>query len=134
MDTPATVMESAPLMANSDRLMAFSSELLSYFRTHGMTQAGLAKALGDQEGIKVTGSAVGEWLRGEAEPSRDKVFALERILEADPGTFTRPLGYEPPADRSDATDYNSRLARMPDHVLQAVNDIIDAEERRRGLA
>lgn len=35
---------------------------------------------------------------------------------------------------ADTTDYNSRLARMPDHVLQAVNDIIDAEERRRGLS
>lgn len=35
-------------------------------------------------------------------------------------------------DRAGDTDYNSRLARMPDHVLQAVNDIIDAEERRQG--
>lgn len=39
-----------------------------------------------------------------------------------------------PPPYADSTDYNSRLARMPDHVLQAVNDIIDAEERRRGLA
>lgn len=95
-DTHPTVMESAPLMANSDRLERFSTELLRYFRASGHTQAGLANALTKWEKIKVTGSAVGEWLRGESEPSRDKVFALERLLEAEPGTFSHLLGYAPP--------------------------------------
>lgn len=99
MDTHATVMESAPLMANSDRLERFSTELLRYFRASGHTQAGLANALTKWEKIKVTGSAVGEWLRGESEPSRDKVFALERLLEAEPGSLSKLLGYVPTTTR-----------------------------------
>lgn len=83
-------------MAANERLLAFSNELLRWYRQRGLTQQGLADLLETNEQIVVTASAVGEWCRGESEPTRDKVFALERVLGTAAGDLSRTLGYEPP--------------------------------------
>lgn len=49
----------------------------------------LARELG------VTPSAVGQWIAGESEPEREKVFKLETLLGCAPGTLSSMLGYRP---------------------------------------
>lgn len=139
-------------MAKNDRLQAFSTELVRYWRASGLSQQGLADALRDQEDIHVTGSAVGGWLRGESEPTRERVFALERVLGADPGTLSGPLGFSPtvpsvvtakvripqPAVRIEASGVDlSELRRLDPEAYEAIirqaEIALDrARERRRG--
>jgi len=86
-------------MATPDpRLELFATELNQWRKAREWSYAHVASVLAQDEAITVTGSAVGEWCRGESEPSRDKVFALERIFDLFPGHFTRLLGYEPPTE------------------------------------
>jgi DNA-binding XRE family transcriptional regulator len=52
--------------------------------------------------------------------------AIDRLMAGDdPATFERPTAGE--------VDYNSRIARMPEHVRRTIDDLIDqfeAQERR----
>jgi len=61
-----------------------------------MKQEELAGLLG------TTQSSVSGWVNGKYEPSAATVFAMERVLELEPGTLSRPLGYLPvdPASHS----------------------------------
>ncbi|GEM_PF-6288472 len=96
----------------------------------GLTQKMLAEALSEHLDISLTPSAVGNWERGDDEPSRDKVFALEELLATPPGLLSAPLGYLP-IDARDEHDYNSRITRMPARVRRIIDRIIDDEERQR---
>lgn len=58
--------------------------------------------------IGVSGSAVGNWERGEDEPSRANVAALERALGLEPGDLSRHLGYGP----ADAVPTQQQLMEM----------------------
>lgn len=62
---------------------------------------------------------------------------IDRLLAGDPPTAIEALTADEllattRRDPADVADYNSRLARMPDHVRRAVEAIIDAEERQMG--
>jgi transcriptional regulator with XRE-family HTH domain len=76
-------------------------------------------------------------LAGEPVQRRDRLAALAQYLGYRGDAFELiARGNEPVLEGSGAgqgpgetTDYNSRIARMPDHVRRAVDAIIDAEER-----
>lgn len=85
--------------------------------------------IGDRNGSKDTIEKLAAALR-LPKAGRNELLAAREAYAA----WDASRGPSRVDELTDATDYNSRLARMPDHVLQAVNDIIDAEERRRGLA
>ena len=61
-----------------------------------MKQEDLARILG------TTQSSVSGWINGKYEPAAATVFCIERSLDMDPGTLSRPLGYLPvePASRT----------------------------------
>jgi transcriptional regulator with XRE-family HTH domain len=84
-----------------------------------------------KQGITVSYQAIGTWERGETEPSRDKVYALERALKVKAGQLSAPLGYVMPGRKATEADYNSRISKMPPRVRDIIDDIIDGEERRR---
>lgn len=54
-----------------------------------------AAAVAELSGESVTESAVSLWLGAKSEPSRRKVFAMERVLGVPPGALSRHLGYLP---------------------------------------
>lgn len=68
-----------------------------------MTRAELAAEVAKLSGETVTESAVSLWLTAKSEPTRRKVFAIEKAVGCEPGTLSRHLGYlpvdaVPPAD------------------------------------
>jgi transcriptional regulator with XRE-family HTH domain len=67
----------------------FGGQLRGRRAEAGLNQAELGAMIG------VTGSAIGNWERGEDEPTRDKVYALEQALNLEAGDLSRLLGYEP---------------------------------------
>ena len=74
--------------------LAFGRMLAEALRSRRMKQEDLARSLG------TTQSSVSGWINGKYEPAATTVFAIERSLELDPGSLSRPLGYlpvEPPA-------------------------------------
>lgn len=81
----------------------------------------------------VTGAQIGHYERGADKPTPERCFAIEGFLDVPPGVLSRHLGYAPVDPSSSKTDYNSKIARMPASVRRTIDDIIDAEERRRGL-
>lgn len=86
----------------------------------------------------VSGKTLTGYMAGRPIVRPDKMRGLTDALEWPDDAIDRILAGEPPLpDRTPVgtypTDYNSRIARMPEHVEQAINDIIDAEERRQGL-
>lgn len=73
----------------------------------------------------ITRSAVAQWVEGTTEPTRDKVFAAERVLGLKPGTLSRLLGYLPVEAKQavsvlDAVDNDSRLSPDAKRILRAV--------------
>jgi transcriptional regulator with XRE-family HTH domain len=83
----------------------------------GMSQRAVARAVGR------TASAVWQWERGLGAPDPPTVAELERVLELQPNSLARLLGYLPPSDRDDG-------ARS---VLDAVNADPRLDERGREL-
>src|SRR5688500_13111052 len=55
----------------------------------------LAAQVAKLSGESVSESAVSQWITGTNEPTRRKVFAIEKALGVQPGTLSRHLGYLP---------------------------------------
>lgn len=95
----------------------------------GLSQADVGKALADHGGASVSGSAVGEWERGDSFPTLENALALERVFVLDTGVLLGLLGYAAPkvvpADRMD--EFDQRLARVEEMIEELVN-----RRRRRG--
>lgn len=101
----------------------FSATVRALRSRRGLSQADLGKALADHGGASVSGSAVGEWERGDSFPTRENALALEQVFVLDTGVLLSLLGYAPPkvvaADRMD--DFDRRLARVEEMVEELVN-------------
>lgn len=62
----------------------------------GLTLSELAMRVAEELGEpRVSDSAVFKWLRNPMMLAPMRVFAIERVLECTPGTFSRHLGYAP---------------------------------------
>lgn len=106
---------------------AFRDELARLRAERGLSQRELGLALANGlGGVKVTGSAVGEWERGPSLPSRRNVEALERVLELEPGALAGLLGYSTGAGRG----VMARLERLEENVSRIEALLEQAEGRR----
>lgn len=120
-------------MATADERRAFGLRLRELREAHDWTLDQLADALSDA-GERTSAANVGAWERGQYAPrKRAIVGALERALDA-PGQLAPLLGVIltdlTTWPRVDGDDYNSRIARMPEHVRRAIDTIIEGEEGR----
>lgn len=84
----------------------FGDELRRAREERGLSQ----RALGDLIGI--TGSAVGEWERGESEPTRSKVPVIEDAVGVERGTLAGLLGEEGASIAQRLSDLEGRFDRI----------------------
>lgn len=61
----------------------------------GRSRDDLARQITKLSGESTSAQAMGHWLTGAAEPTRAKVYALEKVLAMKPGALSRLLGYLP---------------------------------------
>jgi transcriptional regulator with XRE-family HTH domain len=90
------VAESKVWREDGEGRLAFGRLLAEGLKGRGMKQDDLARMLG------TTQSSVSGWINGKYEPAAATVFCIERCLQVDPGSLSRPLGYLPvePASRT----------------------------------
>lgn len=95
---PLTSGRKVPKVAESsatdEQLESFGRALVTALNAKGLTSGallGLVAAKTDN-GKR---SVINRWMNGEAEPSRPKVIAIEQVLELEPGTLSRHLGWLP---------------------------------------
>jgi len=84
---------------------AFRHGLRQARSTMGLSQRAVARAVGR------TASAVWQWEQGQGAPDPQTVAKLERLLQVEPNSLARLLGYVPP----------SELSNSATTVLDAVN-------------
>jgi transcriptional regulator with XRE-family HTH domain len=111
------------------RVYKFGSQLRAWREAADYTQVELAEAL------EVKQQTVSDWERDAARPRPARARAIEKVLGLPPDSVVRLLfggdpAAAPPSDAGQL-DYNSRIATMPRHVRAAIDDLIEAEERRR---
>lgn len=68
----------------------------------------------------LTASAVNQWIACTSEPSREFVFAAERVLSLPPGALSRHLGYLP---------INAKNIRTPADAIGADTKLSDETRR-----
>lgn len=74
-------------MSTAEQRERFASALRQALAGLKLSGRALARAVG------VSPAAVGHWRRGETAPRPDMAAKLETVLELDPGTLSRLLGY-----------------------------------------
>lgn len=72
-------------------------------RLAGKSREDFAAAVATESGESVSEAAVSQWTTGKNEPTRNKVFAIEKVLGLKPGTLSRCLGYVPVGAREPRT-------------------------------
>lgn len=87
----AVVAESS---ATAVQLESFGRALTAALEAKGLTSGALL-SLTTASSPESRRRVVTKWMRGEVEPSRPKVLALEVTLGLDPGTLSRHLGWVP---------------------------------------
>jgi transcriptional regulator with XRE-family HTH domain len=92
-----------------------------------------AEAVAAESGETVTPSAISLWLNAKSEPSRVKVYAMERVLGLKPGTLSRCLGYLPVNARNVATveDALEADSRIPAEFRPMVIAVVSEARKRR---
>jgi transcriptional regulator with XRE-family HTH domain len=108
--------------ATPEQLGSFSRALAA--RLGSLSRRALCERVAMHSGESVTPQAVSLWLLAQSEPSRRKVFALEKALDVAPGTLARHLGYLPPEARPrrtvlEALESDARLDEKAVRMLAA---------------
>jgi transcriptional regulator with XRE-family HTH domain len=104
-------------VATNEQREAFKQALIHARRGHSWSQRKVAEKLG------VSHSTVAFWEQGKSLPTPLNVVDLERVLELEPGTLARLLGYMP-------LDTMQREMRT---VLDAIMADPDLGQRERDL-
>ncbi len=104
-------------MTTAQQREAFCRALRQARSTMGMSQRAVARAVGR------TASAVWQWEKGLGAPDPPTVAELERLLQVQPNSLARLLGYVPRSERGDGAA----------SVLDAVNADPRLDERGREL-
>jgi len=90
------------MRSRSDQREQFRHALRQAREASGLSQRAVARAVGR------TASAVWQWEEGQGAPDLDVIAKLEELLDLNPGTLARLLGYQP------------TNAAQPASVLEAV--------------
>lgn len=100
---------------------AFGNAIAAALATKGITQAELGQRVG------IVQSAVSAWVAGTAEPPRDTVWAIERVLGLTPGFLSRqlPSPYQP-------VTKNAAVATVEEAVI--ADPLLDESGKRAVLA
>lgn len=103
---------------------AFGDALTAAMAAKGLEQKQVAVLLTTETQESVAAPSISQWARGTHEPSRDRVFALEKVLGLKGGSLSRHLGYLPVAARSvtsvaDAIEADSALTEGAKAMLLA---------------
>jgi transcriptional regulator with XRE-family HTH domain len=109
-------------VATAEQRSAFREALQQALDDARMSARGLARALG------MSPASVSKWIREKTTPAPDTVARAEKLLEVEPGTLSRPLGYvvidEPgdmrPSSVAEAAKSDPRLGPRERAVLLAV--------------
>lgn len=104
-------------------LDTFGDELRRAREAAGLSQ----RALGDVLGV--SGSAVGEWERGESQPTREKVPTIEQALGVEEGTLAALLGEDGRTLREDFADLQEQVRQQSQQIAEILQIL-----RRRGAA
>lgn len=113
---------------------AFRRTLRLAVERRGLSQTDLAEKLG------VSQNSVSTWLLGRSVPEPERVFAIERALDVDPGSLSVHLGYVP-SDAADAAKpgFREYVAAMPElddsakrAILGAYEAVVSHPPKRRG--
>lgn len=114
----------------AQRRAAFADALVDALNVRRTTQDALGKALGVKQ------PTVSAWVRREAEPPPETVFAIERELGLPPGHLSRHLGYLPPeAVKASPATFEAVVTGDPlleDYVKRALIDQYRALTSRGG--
>ncbi len=82
-------------MTTAQQREAFCRALRQARSTMGMSQRAVARAVGR------TASAAWQWEKGLGAPDPSTVAKLERLLQVEPDSLARLLGYVPPSELRD---------------------------------
>lgn len=100
----------------------------------GESNASIAEALADQ-GIETTHSTVSLWLRCKQDLRPDEVFALERVLDCEPGELSAHLGYIPVGEIPGVIQAVDADPNLSDDAKQALRDtygvLVERARKRR---
>lgn len=100
------------------RRLALDLSLGDFERISGLTRQGLLPV---RNGVRKAYSE--KTRRGVARALRWPIDWYDRLLAGeDPDTLADAV------ERTDQVDYNSRIARMPEHVRRTIDDLIDRFE------
>lgn len=109
----------------------FGAALAAALRRRGMSQRVLTDLLG-----RTAQSSVSAWTRGDAVPTPEVVFEIERIIEVPPGHLSQHIGYvpagaEPPASVVSAIDADPLLEPVHRQALLALYREFTVGQSRR---
>ena len=80
--------------STDDQRRNFAEALTMYLARANMRPADLMRAL-QAEGFPAHQASMSHWTKGQAEPVRHVVYAMELLLNLQPGLLSRHLGYLP---------------------------------------
>jgi hypothetical protein len=80
--------------STDEQRRSFAEALKMYLQRANMRPADLMRAL-QLEGFPARQASVSQWTTGQVEPVRHVVYAMERLLNLQPGLLSRHLGYLP---------------------------------------
>jgi transcriptional regulator with XRE-family HTH domain len=119
LDTDKGMRHARGVNSRREQREAFRRALRRARETCGLSQRAVGEAVGR------TGSAVWQWEEGRGAPDQATVTKLEAVLELEPGTLARLLGYMPagadgPVSVIEALNADPRLNDSGRELLTAV--------------
>lgn len=108
--------------STDEQRQAFAAALAR--QLEGRPRSTFAAEVAAASGESVSENAISLWLQGKSEPTRSKVFAIERVLRLAPGALSRLLGYVPAKGAAgtsvpDAIRADTRLGDLAREMLIA---------------
>lgn len=116
--------------ATAEQMAAFSAALLQALADH--IRADVRAEVERICGESVSKAALQQYLAGDNEPSRQKVWAFEKAMKLPPGTLSRCLGYLPldAAMALSPEDVIGQDTSLPRKVRDALIEAVRAGRRR----
>lgn len=111
--------------------LAFGRMLAEALKSRSMKQEDLARSLG------TTQSSVSGWINGKYEPAAATVFTIERSLDLEPGSLSRPLGYLPVEPAAQSVSVEAAVAQstnLDDDAKAALSALYRVLARRSAQA